>query len=164
MLTCCSRLLLASCLALMVLTGCATTKSTVPVMGMGDLSFEPLKRGEYTVLKTVEGEGTVYRVLLFFSCGDSQFGYVSRISMPGIIMGSGSTLPDFAAVTPQSLASAAATYDAMSKVPEADVVLPVSTQTDSNWFPGFAWLWKAEHARVKCKAIVLKDDSTMPKQ
>ncbi len=108
------------------------------------LELAEVPRSQYQIIDTVEGNGQVTTILCLFKTGDSQFGY------SGFGGGSGGMLAALAA--PRN-AAAAATYDAISKVPEADVLMPLTTTAS---YSGFGCLYRKERATVRGKAIKIK--------
>ncbi len=112
---------------------------TVPTVGL-----EQIPRSQYKILATVVGKGETQGFFCFWTLGDSQFGFTSY-------GGSGSGLGILAG---RKDAVAAATYDAISKVPDADMLLPLTSTTSISGLPCF----RSERATVRGKAIQLLSD------
>lgn len=108
------------------------------------MRLEAIPRKEYKILQTVEGRGQV-NSFLCFTYGDTQFGYTGPGSDSAIGLGQIALNKD---------AVAAATYNALSKVPEADLILPLSTTTSLSGIPCF----RSEQAVVRGKAIQIQTD------
>lgn len=134
-------------LLLLMLAGCQSTISKMTQMGVNVLTMEDLDRDEYVILDTVEGHGRVTRVLYIFTFGDKQFGYTSYSGLAANFLG-----------TRDRSALSAATYDALSKVKSADVILPLSSTTSQTGFP---ILWSTTRSSVRGKAIRIKTDSEL---
>jgi hypothetical protein len=122
------------------LAGCAGSLARKPGMTPG-LALESVPRSQYQILDTVEGKGKVTTILCFIKLGDKQFGYSS--------FGGGSAL-GLAALRPQKDAAAAATYDAISKVTNADLFMPLTT---TGSYSGLGCIYGTERATVRGKAI-----------
>jgi len=126
-----------------VLAGCSSTVRNAPGSGIDGLKAENLKcSGEMVILDTVEAKGELTKILgmpwpWFF--GDQQYGYVSTGSISSFFVSRD--------------AVAVATYNALSKVPEADTILPLTTTCSSN---GFGMFYQHETATVKGKAVKVK--------
>ncbi len=127
-----------------MLGGCAASNAMKPSAFPGIRLDMP--RSGYQILNTVEGKGSVTRILCIFSLGDSQFGYSSLGGGPAI---------GLAALTRAKDAVAAATYDAISKSPKADMFLPLTTVASSS---GLGCLFSTERATVRGKAVRIKSD------
>jgi hypothetical protein len=125
----------------LVLGGCAGSMARKPNLSPA-VSLKPMN---YRILKTVEGTGEVTTILCLFKTGASQFGYSS--------VGGGSALGLSALVDARD-AVAAATYEAISKVPEADMLLPLTTTAERS---GLGCLFGTERATVRGKAIKILD-------
>ena len=125
------------------LAGCAGSVARKPGM-MPELELDSVPRSQYQILDTVEGKGEVTTILCIFKVGDSQFGYSN--------FGAGSAI-GLAALRPRKDAAAAATYDAISKVPNADVFMPLTTTAS---YSGLGCLYNTERATVRGKAIQIK--------
>ena len=139
---------------MIVSSGCSYTKQRAPGVGLYGLMMEELCRQDYVILDTVEGKGSVTRILWFITLGDDQFGFVGNEGLGG---------PTFF----QALASifvgqprdarAAATYDALSKLPEADTFLPMTRTASTTGLPGFfEGLYSVTEATVRGKALRVK--------
>lgn len=121
----------------LVLGGCAGSMARKPNLAPG----VSLKEMDYKILGTVEGSGSVTTILCLFKMGASQFGYSAAGG------GSALGLSNFVA---SKDAVAAATYEAISKMPEADMLLPLTTTAE---YSGIGCLFKTERATVRGKAI-----------
>ena len=125
----------------LVLGGCAGSLARKPNLSPS-VSLKPMN---YKILETVEGTGEVTTILCLFKTGATQFGYSSA--------GGGSAIGLSALVNVKD-AVAAATYDAISKVPEADMLLPLTTTAERS---GLGCLFGTERATVRGKAIMILD-------
>ncbi|MHA7838005.1 MAG: hypothetical protein ACX98W_11155 [bacterium] len=134
-----SRYLAVGGIAIMTLAlgGCAGSLARKPSAYPG----VSLKELDYEVMETVEGSGEVTTVLCFIRLGAKQFGYTAA--------GGGSALGLASALASED-AVAAATYDAISKVPQADMLLPLTTTAE---YSGLGCLYREERAKVRGKAI-----------
>jgi len=121
----------------LVLGGCAGSLARKP----GTSPYIELKKMDYKVLKTVDGAGELTTFLCIFKFGATQFGYSS--------VGGGSAI-GLSRLLSQKDAVAAATYDAISKVPEADMMLPLTTTAE---YTGLGCLYRVERATVRGKAL-----------
>jgi len=121
----------------LVLGGCAGSLARKP----GNMPSVELKEMNYKILDTVEGTGEVTTILCFIKLGATQFGYSS------FGFGSAIGLSSFIATKD---AVAAATYDAISKIPEADMMLPLTTTAE---YSGLGCLYSVERATVRGKAL-----------
>ena len=148
-----------------MLGGCSFSHQTMPGSGLWGLGMEELCRQDYTVLETVEGSGTVTRIL-GFDTGDSQFGYVGRAgpdSGGGFLEAWRLFLSAF--FGPPRDAGAAAAYDAMSKIPQADTFLPMTRTISTSGLPGiFGNIYSVQQATVRGKSIKIRsgDGSKCP--
>jgi hypothetical protein len=133
--------LAALSLAASTLIGCSSTVKQSPSQPIGALGLESLKRVEYSVLDTVEGTGEVYWIC-GFKFGDDKYGHIDG------------------RVFEKNDAKAAAMFDALSKVPNADTILPLTTTITQNGFIPFYW---RETAKVRGKAIQIKSDKELGK-
>ena len=132
-------------LVLALLTcGCSSTRSRMPLDGVKMLQLEKLGRDEFVILDTVEGSGTVGRVFCF-KTGDDHFAYVTPYGQSAVGIFSGPWAQD---------AVSAATYKALSKVPDADLILPMTTSASRTGI----WCFNSEKATVRGKAIRIKSD------
>jgi hypothetical protein len=132
--------LLAAVVMVGALAGCAGSMARKPGM-MPELKLDPVPRSQYQILDTVEGKGEVTTILCFIKLGDKQFGYSN--------FGGGSAI-GLAALRPSKDAAAAATYDAISKVANADVFMPLTTTAS---YSGFGCLYSKERAKVRGKGL-----------
>jgi len=128
-----------------LLPGCTITHSKAPEEGVYSLHLQTLRRSEFSILDTVEGQGEVGKFLCLFRTGDRKFGHVG-----------GSTVGGLFPLPPGRNAVAAATYDALEKVPDADYILPLTTTVTRSGLPFCFW---TEKATVRGKAIKIKSDS-----
>jgi len=128
-------------LAMLLLGGCAGSTAKKP----GAYPGIALKTLEYDVLETVEGSGEVTTILCFIRLGDKKFGYSF---FGGGVLGLSSSFLS------SRDAAAAATYDAISKVPEADMMLPLTTTAE---YSGLGCLFREETATVRGRAIRIRD-------
>jgi hypothetical protein len=130
-------------LALIFAGGCTTARGRMsgatPVV-----QLEEIPRSQYHILGPVEGHGKVGHFLCI-RFGDGQFAYVSE--------GVGSAV-GLGAIAVSRDAVAAATYDAISKMPDADFVLPLTTNYSRSGIPCF----NSERATVRGKAIRIDPD------
>ncbi len=138
-----SALLLGALGLLTGMVACSTTNASKPLAPAMLIRAE-MPRADYKILNTVEGKGEVRRFLCLFTLGDTQFGYTSQ---------GGSALLGLGNLQVRD-AVAAATYDAISKVPEADMMLPLTTMTSKT---GLGCLYSTNRATVRGKAIRIRN-------
>jgi len=119
--------------------GCSATFSHAPAVGVSGLTLHELSRNEYVITDTVEGHGSVTTVLGFIPFGDSNFGFIGSLARWEEI----------------DNAVASATYDAISKAPNADTILPLRTTVSRSGIP---FLVANEEATVWGKAVRIKTD------
>ncbi|NQU44420.1 hypothetical protein HQ520_14110 [bacterium] len=143
-------ILLASIGLIAGLTGCRATVSKMTVMETPTLEFAGLERDQYEILDTVEGHGMTARLFFLIPIGDKEFGYLSPHPT--------ATSPPFGA---RRSAMAAATYDALSKVQEADMILPLSFTTSRSGIPFIYQKWRS---KVKGKAVRIKSDTDLARE
>ena len=132
--------IIAIATGLMLSLGCSSSVANMTGTVPG-VALEEIPLSKYRILNTVEGTGKTQTLFCIFSLGDSQFGFTSY-------GGSGQGLGLLAG---RKDAVAAATYDAISKVPEADMLLPLTSTTSVSGLPCF----RSERATVRGKAIQL---------
>ena len=116
-------------LAAIVLASCVSVRKTVSTGGIGSILVEPLKVNQYDILKEVEGYGTATQFLIFgaFSKFGTEKGVVGK-------------------------AIAKATYDAISKVEGADMIIAPKYEIESvNYL-----LFQKATVKVKAKALEIK--------
>jgi hypothetical protein len=131
------KLILALVMGMLVLGGCAGSLARKPNLSP---SVE-LKPMDYKILGTVEGSGSVTTILCIFKMGGSQFGYSAA---------GGGSASGLSGLVASKDAVAVATYEAISKVPEADMLLPLTTMAEVS---GLGCLFKTERATIRGKAI-----------
>ena len=137
-------LLICLAAASSLLGGCQSLSRT-PGTWVGPLEFEPLKRGEYEILESVEGVGTVTTIFGFAFASGAQ-GYVSAFDAPGLLS------------TGQPAALSKAVYNATSKVRDADIMLPLRSDISVTGIPFFL---QTVRATVWGKAIRIKSDDEL---
>ncbi len=129
--------------------GCAYWGNQRPGSGYGGLSFETLKRGkDYKILADTEGK----------SCGALLFGFlnIGGEAKNGAISGGGAAggNPLAALLAKKNPVEAAAIYNAIETVPDADLFLP----TRSNWDGTNYYIYNEVCYTVKGKAIRVIND------
>ncbi|OGP55989.1 MAG: hypothetical protein A2V67_08985 [Deltaproteobacteria bacterium RBG_13_61_14] len=160
-------LVLVVVMAMAVGLGCVSLNKQAPGVGLGPIMFDELTRTQYVIMDTVEGTAEVKVYLWIFEVPlDKQVGYIGGyagaaqtggalagiISRIPIIGGAGGAISS-------NKAYLAATYNALGKVPEADAILPTSSQVEvTNVLMG---LVKTHKATVKGKAIRVKTDKEL---
>ena len=125
----------------LVLGGCAGSVARKPNL-TPSIELKPM---DYRILKTVEGTGEVTTILCFFKSGATQFGYSAA---------GGGSATGLSGLVNRKDAVAAATYDAISKVPEADMFLPLTTTAEKS---GLGCLYSKERATIRGKALQIRD-------
>ncbi len=151
---CCGMLVSVAMLA----AGCATSATKNAGIGIGNIHLADLKRHEYQILDTVEGEGKVTRILGFgppmFS---RQWGWTRQ--------GSGTAGPlgkiPFNRLKGGSIASASAMFNALTKIPNADAFYTMSKTLEYRGLKPFYWTYTA---KVRGKAIRIKPDSELERR
>lgn len=128
---------LALVMGTLVLGGCAGSLSRKPNL----TPYVELKQMDFDIIGTVEGTGEVTTILCIFRLGATQFGYSAA--------GGGSAIGLLTYVSAKD-AVAVATFDAISKMPEADMLLPLTTMAE---YSGLGCLYKKERATVRGKAL-----------
>lgn len=125
------------------LIGCSTSVARMPAAAPV-VNLEDIPRSHYKILSTVEGKGKRGRIFCL-SFGDKQFGFSSAQAGAAVGLGNLADRRD---------ASAAATYDAISKVPDADILMPLT----STWSRTGIACFNSETATVRGKAIKILSD------
>lgn len=138
--------------------GCATSSRESAGIGIGNMQLADLKRHEYQVLDTVEGQGKVTKVLgiggpLF----SKQWGWTRQSS--GWAFGIQDGI--FSGIKGGYRASASAMYNALGKIPNADAFYTMSKTLEYRGFKPFYWTYTA---KVKGKAIRIKPDSELERR
>lgn len=138
---------------LLLLTGCASIARSAPGIGVGPIELEELARDEYVVLDSTTGSYETVHFLCFHNrmfsrreVGTVGFGFrATTVSFPWSLL--------VALGTPSDVGGAI--FDAMTKMPEAEAVIPLTIETESSGLPPIFWTTKAT---VKGKAIKIKSD------
>jgi hypothetical protein len=123
-------------------SGCSSLSAGIGMAGTPKIAIEGLKRNEYQILGEVEGNATARSAF---------FGIVKWGPNEGV----GNDLPG-AFATVKERAYAAAAYDAISKVPDADSLLEPRWNAKTWSVPG---LYAGATVTVKAKAIRVKPDT-----
>ena len=138
--------------------GCTTSATQNTGVGIGNIHLADLKRHEYQILDTVEGEGKVTKILgfgpPFFS---KQWGWTRQESESSWK----STGNPFSNLRGGATASSSAMYNALTKIPNADAFYTMSKTLEYRGFKPFYWTYTA---RVKGKAIRIKPDSELERR
>lgn len=146
---------LASVLAI---TGCAAVTKSVPGVGLGAVTLESLDRDEYVILDSTTGSCETVHFLCF---NNRMFG---RMEAGSVNIGIQAELVPFPLNILTQLMGAApsdvggAVYQALTKVPEADAVIPLTMETDTSGLKPIVWTTRAT---VRGKAIRIKTDSEL---
>lgn len=156
----CALFFVLGLLALSAL-GCSTSMDKMTLANVSGVNLAPLAREQYEVLDTVEGSGKVTyflclpavsyflnggdNFLYVFTFGDKQFGYATESAAAVGLFG----------LKTRTDSVAAATYDALSKVKAADLLLPLSSRTSKTGLPG---LYVTMRSTVRGKALRIKTD------
>lgn len=153
-------------MAMAVGLGCVSLNKQAPGMGLGPIQFKELERNQYVVMDTVEGSAEVKVFLWVFEVPlDKQIGYVgsyqgaAQAGAGGVLAGILSRIPIIGGAgggISSNKAYLAAMYNALGKVPDADAILPTSSQVEIKSV--LAGLVKIHKATVKGKAIKIKTD------
>ncbi|GEM_PF-3557805 len=157
-------LLLVVGLAISVGAGCVSTLMTRQVPGsyIGGLSFDELTRDQYEIMGTVEGTGEAKCYLNFiWRPKDLQEGIIARslaLAPPSPARGISAALGGVTGSTvTYNKAYQIALYNALTKVPEADMVLPTSATLITK---GGIFV-TTYTATVKCRALKLRSDKEL---
>lgn len=162
-----------------LLSGCSTTVKTAPSAAVGPFEFGGLARTDYVVVGTVSGSAQCRRFLGFgkpdqYGCRASQKNQLGsgqsrlRRAAPalwlvffplGIIPMAATMHADAgkAKAIPRTIEGAAA-YDALTKCPGADLILPMMQTTERSGLRHIAW---TESATVTGLAVRLKSDADL---
>jgi hypothetical protein len=146
---------LASVLAI---TGCAAVTKSMPGVGLGPVTLESLDRDEYVVLDSTTGSCETVHFLCF---NNRMFG---RTEAGSVNIGIQAELAPFPLnILIQLMGGGTsdvggAVYNALTKVPEADAVIPLTMETETSGLKPIVWTTRA---RVKGKAIKIKSDSEL---
>jgi len=110
-------------------TSCVSVRKTIATGNIGAILIEPLKVSQYDILKEVEGYGKATQFLIF--------GAFSKFSNERGVVGK---------------AMGKATYDAVSKVEGADMIIAPKYEIESTNF----LIFKQATVKVKAKALEIK--------
>jgi len=141
----------------LILTGCASISRSAPGIGVCPIELEELARNEYVVLDSATGSQETTHFLLVFHSRMFSRQEVGTVGFGAQAMTLACPLSLLGAFWAPSDVNGAI-FDALTKMPEAEAVIPLTIETESSGFKPIFWRTRAT---VKGKAIKIKSDKEL---